>query len=135
MGNFFFCDPYTIIDYFNDHPIALLFPLDIGLQDNLPARRCVIDRIGDEGSEFGATTGRRRQVNWMDVNLLLKAVNLNGVTDLVINKVDILRNVGRWALINDEKIEFDSEGEFKSYVEKVFPSGVKVYWSDSPERI
>lgn len=115
--------------------VAKVYETYVGAKKYQPEDDEIFDRIGDEGSEFGATTGRRRQVNWMDVNLLLKAVNLNGVTDLVINKVDILRNVGRWVLINDEKIEFDSEGEFKTYVEKVLPSGVKVYWSDSPERI
>lgn len=115
--------------------VAKVYETYVGAKKYQPEDDEIFDRIGDEGSEFGATTGRRRQVNWMDVNLLLKAVNLNGVTDLVINKVDILRNVGRWALINDEKIEFDSEGEFKTYVEKVLPSGVKVYWSDNPERI
>ena len=80
-------------------------------------------------------TGRRRQVNWMDINLLLKAVHLNGVTDLVINKVDILREVGRWGLINGKRTEFDNEADFKTYVERSLPSNVNVYWSESPERI
>lgn len=115
--------------------VAKVYETYVGAKQYQPANKEVFDRICSAGGEFGSTTGRRRQVNWMDINLLLKAVNLNGVTDLVINKVDILREVGEWGLINGRVTEFDSEGEFKTYVEKVIPSDVKVYWSDNPERI
>jgi len=115
--------------------VAKVYETYVGAKQYQPVGNDVFDRICDAGGEFGSTTGRRRQVNWMDINLLLKAVNLNGVTDLVVNKVDILREVGRWGLINGKTTEFDSEAEFKTYVEKVLPSEVKVYWSESPERI
>ena len=115
--------------------VAKVYETYVGAKQYQPEDDEVFDRICDAGSEFGATTGRRRQVNWMDINLLLKAVRLNGVTDLVINKVDILREVGRWGLINGKRTEFDNEADFKTYVERSLPSNVNVYWSESPERI
>ncbi len=42
------------------------------------------------GNEFGATTGRPRRCGWLDLPLLKYAVILNGVTELIITKVDVL---------------------------------------------
>lgn len=42
------------------------------------------------GSEFGATTGRPRRTGWLDLPLLKFAVRLNGVTDLIMTKADVL---------------------------------------------
>ncbi|MEN0046874.1 MAG: adenylosuccinate synthase [Bacteroidota bacterium] len=43
-----------------------------------------------EGQEFGATTGRPRRCGWLDLPQLRYTVMLNGVTQLVITKVDVL---------------------------------------------
>jgi len=43
-----------------------------------------------QGHEFGATTGRPRRCGWMDLPALKYAVMLNGVTELVITKADVL---------------------------------------------
>ncbi|KPL84004.1 adenylosuccinate synthetase [Thermanaerothrix daxensis] len=40
--------------------------------------------------EFGTTTGRPRRVGWLDGVLLRYAVRVNGVTELMITKMDIL---------------------------------------------
>lgn len=42
------------------------------------------------GSEFGATTGRPRRCGWMDMVALRFACMINGVTQLVITKADVL---------------------------------------------
>jgi adenylosuccinate synthase len=42
------------------------------------------------GNEFGATTGRPRRCGWMDLVALQYACMLNGVTQLVITKADVL---------------------------------------------
>lgn len=47
-------------------------------------------RIQDEGREFGATTGRPRRCGWMDLPALKYTVMINGVTQLVMMKVDVL---------------------------------------------
>jgi len=48
------------------------------------------EAIQQKGCEFGATTGRRRRCGWLDTVLLNNAVRLNGLTGLVITKLDIL---------------------------------------------
>jgi adenylosuccinate synthase len=48
------------------------------------------ERVRKEGGEFGATTGRPRRTGWLDLPLLRYAVRLNGVTDLIITKADVL---------------------------------------------
>ncbi len=54
----------------------------------------LFDEIGDtiqkKGAEFGATTGRKRRCGWLDTVLLRNAARLNGLTGLVITKLDVL---------------------------------------------
>ena len=60
----------------------------------------IFDQIQEIGEEYGATTGRKRQVNWMNIGLLRKAAQINGVTHLVINKMDILNKIKKWSVYN-----------------------------------
>ncbi|GAB2537268.1 adenylosuccinate synthase [Spirosoma aerophilum] len=46
--------------------------------------------IRKEGREFGATTGRPRRCGWLDLPALKYAIMINGVTQLVMMKVDVL---------------------------------------------
>ena len=48
------------------------------------------EQIQREGGEFGATTGRPRRCGWLDVPQLRYTIMLNGVTQLVLTKVDVL---------------------------------------------
>jgi adenylosuccinate synthase len=56
------------------------------------------DRLRGTGEnpwdEFGTTTGRPRRVGWLDLVLLRYAVRVNGLTELVVTKLDILSGVG-----------------------------------------
>lgn len=47
-------------------------------------------RLQDLGHEFGSTTGRARRCGWLDLPALRYAIMLNGVTDLVITKSDVM---------------------------------------------
>jgi adenylosuccinate synthase len=40
--------------------------------------------------EYGTTTGRPRRVGWLDLVILRHAVRINGLTELVLTKLDIL---------------------------------------------
>ena len=44
--------------------------------------------------EFGTTTGRPRRVGWLDIVLLRYAIEINGITELFITKMDILSGIG-----------------------------------------
>lgn len=48
------------------------------------------ESIRQAGGEFGATTGRPRRTGWIDIPLLRYAIRLNGVTDLIMTKADVL---------------------------------------------
>jgi adenylosuccinate synthase len=100
----------------------------------------VFNKMGDLGEEFGATTGRRRQTNWMNMQTLEKAVRVNGVTHLVFNKVDILRAIGEWAVIDQGKVKkFSSEKAMKDFiVKRLAPLGLKknrIFFSEHKDRI
>ena len=46
-----------------------------------------------EGHEFGATTGRPRRCGWLDAVVLRESARLNGLTDIALTKLDVLRNL------------------------------------------
>ena len=48
--------------------------------------------IQKAGNEFGATTGRPRRCGWIDLPALKYAINVNGVTKLMMMKADVLTN-------------------------------------------
>ena len=91
------------------------------------------------GEEFGATTGRKRQCNWMNVQDLLKAVRMNGVTDIVFNKMDVLQKIGQWKFYNgNELMQFDTEHEVKSWLTShlsLSPTVSNIYFSGNKDRI
>ena len=88
------------------------------------------------GKEYGATTGRPRQCNWLNWDFLEKSVKMNGVTDLVLNKMDVLRQINKWSLIhNDKKITFDTEAKMKKWIVQkanLLPTVSNVYFSGDP---
>jgi adenylosuccinate synthase len=65
-----------------------------------------------EGNEFGATTGRPRRCGWLDLPALKYSVMLNGVTQLIMTKVDVLN------IFEDFKvcIAYEYEGEKIDYI-------------------
>lgn len=48
------------------------------------------DFIRHKGNEFGATTGRPRRCGWLDAVMVKEALLLNGISELVIMKLDVL---------------------------------------------
>jgi adenylosuccinate synthase len=48
------------------------------------------DRLCDVGGEFGSTTGRRRRTGWLDLVVVKYAMELNGLTGLIVTKLDVL---------------------------------------------
>ena len=52
------------------------------------------ERLRKEGMEFGATTGRPRRCGWIDLPQLKYTIMINGVTQLVVTKIDVLNIFG-----------------------------------------
>ena len=45
--------------------------------------------VRDRGKEYGAVTGRPRRCGWLDLAVLRYAVMINGITSLVVTKLDV----------------------------------------------
>jgi len=89
-------------------------------QKEFELKEPVFQIIRTLGHEFGSTTGRPRQIGWTDLNNICKANNINGVTHLIVNKIDILEKSKAFILYHDKKrIEFDGKESFKKYFTEV----------------
>jgi adenylosuccinate synthase len=97
-------------------------------------------RLQEEGQEIGATTGRKRQCNWLDLDRLIEACSVNQVTAIIINKTDILEKVGVFKCFFEGKMkEFNSIDDLKDFITKTleesFGEDFPIVFSDNPYTI
>jgi adenylosuccinate synthase len=91
------------------------------------------EMIRKEGGEFGATTGRPRQINWIDLNDLQKAININGVNKLIINKIDVLGSVGVFrSIINNEEIQHGDIDDMQKFISNNLKIDGEIIFSTTP---
>lgn len=100
----------------------------------------MMKKIRVAGHEFGATTGRPRQVRYLDISRLIKACKMNCVTHLVVNKLDVLRELNCWRVIwHDKLIDMKNEERFRETIRweaiREVDSLSEVIFSDSPELV
>jgi len=81
------------------------------------------DATGEElrklGSEFGATTGRPRRCGWIDLVALKFACMINGVTQLVMTKADVLDSFEELNVCTAYNINGIETGEVPFQISKV----------------
>jgi adenylosuccinate synthase len=65
------------------------------------------DRLRDVGGEYGTTTGRPRRCGWYDAVVARYASRVNGLTDLVVTKLDVLTGIDRIPIC----VAYDVDGE------------------------
>ncbi|QTA81167.1 Adenylosuccinate synthetase [Desulfonema limicola] len=82
------------------------------------------DIIQAKGAEFGATTGRKRRCGWLDTIILKNSVRLNGLTGLVITKLDVLGGL--------KKLEICTGYNYKGQIISDFPASLKVLGDCKP---
>jgi adenylosuccinate synthase len=82
------------------------------------------DKIQKKGAEFGATTGRKRRCGWLDTVLLRNAARLNGLTGLVITKLDVLDGL--------EDLKICTGYEYNGKIIRDFPASLKMLGSCKP---
>jgi adenylosuccinate synthase len=68
--------------------------------------------LREKGSEFGATTGRPRRCGWLDLVLLKRAVELNGVTSIALTKIDVLDGFNELKVCTAYKYKKKRAGNF-----------------------
>ncbi len=76
------------------------------------------DKIRKEGNEFGATTGRPRRTGWLDMPALKYAIMINGVTELMMMKADVLGNFETIKVCT----HYDYNGEKIDYLPYDYPA-------------
>jgi len=99
----------------------------------------ILQKIQEVGGEVGATTGRKRKVRWLDLDGVIKAININGVTDLIINKADILEQVGVFRYVYEGELrECNTLNQMISEVRNILYDVTQVkniVWSMTPNGI
>ncbi len=70
------------------------------------------EELGKLGNEFGATTGRPRRCGWIDLVALNFSCIINGVTDLIITKTDVLDTFNELKLATSYIIDGKKETKF-----------------------
>ena len=81
------------------------------------------DATGEElrkiGNEFGATTGRPRRCGWIDLVALKYACMINGVTQIVMTKADVLDSFKELSVCTSYKIDGKESSVVPFQLEKV----------------
>lgn len=96
--------------------VAKIYETYVGAKE-FSGKDPIFSKIREAGDEYGATTGRPRQINWLDFDLLKMAIDINGVNKMVVNKMDVLREVGKWCVYEGlNMFEFGSEDDIKYWL-------------------
>ena len=88
----------------------------------------LLDETGEEirsiGAEFGATTGRPRRCGWLDLCVVKQAAIINGLTDLVVTKIDVLKKKKKIKVC----VGYDIDGKEYTYI----PASLNDYGRSKP---
>jgi adenylosuccinate synthase len=119
--------------------VGKIYETYVGAKNFEPEQE-VFSRIRELGEEYGATTGRPRQCNWLDVTRLIRAIKVNDVTHVVLNKMDILRQLDTWKIIlGGEVVNLANEDTARLVITRALevgvPHKVKVFFSDQKDKI
>jgi len=82
------------------------------------------DRLQEKGAEFGATTGRKRRCGWLDSIVLKSAARLNGLTGLIITKLDVLDGL--------DELKICTGYEYQGNIITDFPPSIKILEDCTP---
>lgn len=82
------------------------------------------DIIREKGKEYGATTGRPRRCGWFDSVIVRHAIKINGIKELVLTKLDCLKDIHPLKICVGYK--------YKNKILYDFPSSRKIQMSLKP---
>lgn len=72
------------------------------------------EKLRSEGAEFGATTGRPRRCGWLDLVALKYSVRVNGITSIVLTKMDVLNNFETIKVCTGYKVDGKTTDSFST---------------------
>jgi len=82
------------------------------------------DELRDKGHEYGTTTGRPRRCGWLDLVMVKYAARINGLTSLVITKLDTLAGF--------DKLKVCTGYELNGEIINDFPASLKTLAQCTP---
>ena len=82
------------------------------------------EHIRSVGAEFGATTGRPRRCGWLDLCVVKQAAIINGLTDLVVTKIDVLSDIEKIKVC----VGYEIDGKEYTYI----PASLSDYAKSKP---
>jgi len=101
----------------NVYGVCKCYETYVGAKEFQDSNDPMLQKIQEVGKEFGATTGRKRQVNYLNLDELKKSARMNGVTKLIMNKMDILSSLDCWKMYDrGELIDLGTEEKFKQKI-------------------
>jgi len=71
-----------------------------------------------QGHEFGSTTGRPRRCGWLDLVALKYSIMINGVTELVLTKADVMDNFETIKICTHYKVGKEKTDRFPTEINK-----------------
>lgn len=96
-------------------------------------------RLARQGNEFGATTGRPRRCGWLDLVALRFAVHINGLTSLIVTKLDVLQGFEKIPVCTGYKQGEKKLGEYPiltSILEEITPEYIELEgWEEDISQI
>lgn len=115
--------------------VAKMYETYVGakdFQDDDP----VFEVIREVGAEFGATTGRPRQISWLSSDLLHKSIKINSANKIVFNKADILDEVGEWCIYHGmDAVTFGNAEKMEQWILQEFEAPEIIVFSRSKDEI
>lgn len=97
--------------------VAKAYETYVGAYQFQPEDDHVLNKIQEIGQEYGSTTGRKRQCNYLNLSRLRESAFLNQITHLVINKCDVLEHqvINTYKFADTDYIP-QSMSEFKEFI-------------------
>jgi adenylosuccinate synthase len=77
----------------------------------------MMDKIRTKGMEFGATTGRPRRCGWFDAILVKHSILVNGMSEIVVTKLDVLDELPKIKICVGYKYEGNIYRDFTSSID------------------
>lgn len=119
----------------NVYGITKIYDTYVGSMKFQPETDETLELIGQFGHEYGSTTGRKRQCNYLNLDNLIDALTINQCNICIINKLDILDKVKVYQLYHNKNlVSFKNLDLMKEYIVKKLPFQ-KVIFSSNPYKI
>ena len=70
----------------------------------------------DHGHEFGSTTGRPRRCGFLDLVSLKESIRMNGMTDLILTKIDVLTGIDELKIATSYRYKNEEFSDIKTTI-------------------